>query len=118
MQTPLVTALLTRDTALLSAALADDVVFHSPVRDYAGRETVEHLLTLAAGLLEGLEVRSQIAGPGARATFIAAGELDGVLHERHRGGRVVELTLMLRPLRPMLDTIKRMGAALEQAHPQ
>jgi hypothetical protein len=113
--TPLVTALRARDSAALSKVLADDVAFHSPVADYEGKETVLHLLTLASGLLEGFDVRSRLGGNHVTATFIASGELHGVLHERREGDRVVELTLMLRPLRPMLDTIKRMGAALERA---
>src|ERR671910_2149444 len=41
--------------------LADDVVFHSPVADYVGRDDVLHLLLTIASVLEDVRVTRSIA---------------------------------------------------------
>jgi hypothetical protein len=110
MTTPIVTAIAKGDAASLNGLLAEDVTFNSPVRTYTGRDDVVHLLTRIGEL----RATRRVDAPGEIVSFIEMGELNGVLDERYdTGGRVTELTLMLRPLSELLDAVKQMGAALE-----
>jgi hypothetical protein len=108
------------DAAALNRLVAEHVTFNSPIRTYHGRDDVVHLLTTIGSLLDELSVTRELAGPGETAAFIAGcfdeHGLDGVLDQRRdEQGRVVELTLMLRPLSALLAAVKRMSAALEEA---
>src|SRR5437764_15356970 len=99
-----------RDRDVLERLLADEVTFHSPVRTYRDRDDVIHLLTTIGGLLEDVRPTRERSGPDGAATFVSArvgdDELEGVLDEIHDADdRVVEVTLMLRPLQPMLNAI-------------
>ena len=118
MSTPILAAMSEQDDHALRQLLAEDVRFNSPVRSYTGRDHVIHLLTTIGSLQYELRATRRLDGPQERATFIEmrAGErkLDGVLDERHdEAGRVVELTLMLRPLSELREAVKRMAEALE-----
>src|SRR4051812_2559022 len=113
-----VAALLSGDRSTLDRALADDVVFHSPVRTYTRREDVLHLLSMLGAVLPGTRAVRSWPGADGCATVIAGeqveGVLDGIVEERHGpDGRVREVTLMLRPIHVMMPTVKRMGVALE-----
>jgi hypothetical protein len=117
-QPELVAAIFAGDTTALDCALSDDVVFHSPVRSYPRRDDVLHLLSMVGALLPDARAARRWQGDGGAATFFvseqAEGTLSGVIEERHDAdGRIRELTLMLRPIRVMMPTVKRMGAALE-----
>jgi hypothetical protein len=110
MTTPILTAIAAQDRDALHDLLAGDVTFNSPVRSYTGRDEVVHLLATIGSIQDELR-------PVRSITFVelVKGErkLDGVLHEsRDPDGRVVELTLMLRPLGPLLKAVEEMGAAL------
>jgi hypothetical protein len=107
----------------LRARLADDVVFHSPVADYRGRDVVGHLLTLIEGVLG--EVRTtEVLRDGPRVVRLFAASVegrpaDGVLSERLRpDGLVAEAALFLRPLRALQAAVEQMGRALAAGPPR
>lgn len=113
---PVLTAWQTGDTGALAATVSDDVVFSSPVADYRGRDAALHILGLIAAAIEEprpIHVRS---GDGdAFHRFVAqvrGSELQGVLHEeRDPAGRLVHITLFLRPysvLRTAMGTMRRL----------
>jgi hypothetical protein len=107
MTTPILTAIAEQDRDALRELLAEDVRFNSPVRSYTGRDEVVHLLATIGSLQNELRAVRSI-------TFLEFGKLDGVLHESSDAdGRVSELTLMLRPLGPLLKVVEEMGKALE-----
>jgi hypothetical protein len=101
------------------APLDPGVTFHSPVADYQGQADVTHLLGLISTLVKDVRAVHELGAPGERATFFTAqvGErsVTGVVHERRDGERIVDVTLMLRPLAHLLDAIRAMGAALAAA---
>ena len=118
--TELVEALRTRDTAALDRLLAPEITFHSPVRTYRDRRDVLHLLGTLGGLFDNLQLVREWPGPGGVASFIEIDggdrRLGGVIEERSDpDGRITEITLMLRPLGPLLKAVERMGQALEDA---
>jgi len=113
--------LIQRDTEHgLDDVLSEDVVFHSPVRDYRGRAEVAHILSTIGDVLDEIEPRRELVAGRQIVTIVAAihGEsrMDGVLDETHDElGRVEHATLLLRPLSALLEAIAGMRAALEQS---
>ena len=102
----------------LDTVLSQDVVFHSPVRDYRGRADVAHILTTIGDVLDRIEAERELVSERHVVTIIAAthGEhrMTGVLHETFDAlGRVERATLLLRPLSTLLEAITAMRAALE-----
>jgi hypothetical protein len=97
--------------------LAPDVVFHSPVADYRGRDDVAHLLAAIASCLDAPVTTAELAGPSQTATvFVTAvsdRRLDGVLLQAcDDEGLLAEATLQLRPLAVLRTAVERMKAAL------
>jgi hypothetical protein len=110
---PLLTAIAERDRDALTDMLAEDVVFHSPVQTYRGRDQVIHLLLTIGGILEAIEVTR----PAGRSTFFATQveehPMDGVIDvDKDGDGRITEITLMLRPLAALQAAVARMARAL------
>ena len=102
-----------RDPAALDELLADEVVFNSPVRSYRDRDEVVNLLVTIGELLGEMTVTRELQGPGERITFVSVDKLDGALDERlDDDGRIVEVTLLLRPLDAMLRAVEAMGQLL------
>jgi hypothetical protein len=102
----------------LHIALSEDVVFHSPVRDYRGRSDVTHILMTIGEVLDEIEVRRTLVAGRQVVTIITAMHRDrrmtGVLEETLDAlGRVERASLLLRPLSTLLDAITAMRAALE-----
>jgi hypothetical protein len=117
-ETDLVRALLAGDARALEGTLAEHASFNSPVRRYADRGDVVHLLSLIGPTLPGARVHRTWRGRQGAATVISAaldeGRLDGMVEELYdRDGRVREVTLMLRPHSVMMPAIKRMAATLD-----
>ena len=50
------------DAESLNAMLAEDVVFHSPVQTYRGRDQVVHLLTIIGTVLDAADVTREVDG--------------------------------------------------------
>jgi len=116
--TEFVQALLDSDRDALDARLAAQPAFNSPLRRYADRGDVLHLVSLLGSVIPGARIQRSWPGDAGAATVIRAGDgadaLDGVIEELHDAdGRVREVTLLLRPHGPMMAAIKRMAAALE-----
>ena len=100
----------------LPQRLAGEVVFHSPVATYRGREDVAHLLSTIARVVDDVTPVRSVSHADLRVTFFTARvgekEADGVLAETLDGDAIVELRLMLRPLDALLAAVKRMGEEL------
>jgi 2-methylisocitrate lyase-like PEP mutase family enzyme len=99
--------------------LADDVVFHSPVADYEGRDDVLHLLRTIASVLEHVRVTRSVGEERTITSFLSAQvggrAITGVLDEaRDPDGRVVAATLLLRPYAALRSAMGAMQAALER----
>jgi hypothetical protein len=101
------------DRDALNTLLADDVVFHSPVQTYRGRDQVVHLLTTVGGVIEEVEATRELDGVTFFAAAVEEHPIDGVLVEdTDAAGHVAEITLMLRPLAQLQAAVARMARAL------
>jgi hypothetical protein len=104
-----------RDRDALHGLLADDVVFHSPVQTYRGREQVILLLVTIGGILESIEVTREIDGVTFFVAQVEEHPMDGVLDQREAAdGRIAEFTVMLRPLASLQAAVARMARALAE----
>lgn len=102
------------------SVLSEEVVFHSPVRDYRGRADVAHILMTIGNVLDEIEPQCELVADRQVVTIITAAHHDhrmnGVLHETYDPlERVERATLLLRPLSTLLDAITGMRAALERS---
>ena len=109
----LLEAIVARDREALGALVADDVVFHSPVTTYRGRDQVVDLLVVIGGVFEGITRTREVE----TVTFVkgrAGGEeLDGAFVEiKDDDGRIAEITLLLRPLAGIQAGVRLMARAL------
>jgi DNA-binding MarR family transcriptional regulator len=87
----------------VSPKLGEDVVFHSPVADYGGRDVVGQLLaTIAGSLTDVRSIREFVDGNRYATEFsgrVGDAAVDGMLTQRlSADGMVEEATLWLRPL--------------------
>lgn len=102
--------------ASLPDRLADDVVFHSPVATYRGREDVAHLLGTIGRVVDDVTPVREVEDGDLHVTFFTArvGEAaaDGVLAVTADDDTITELRLLLRPLDALLAAVKRMGEEL------
>ena len=109
----LLEAIATRQRDALNSMLAEDVVFHSPVQTYRGREQVIHLLMTMGGVIEDVDVTRELDGITFFAAQIEEHPVDGVLVEEG-GGEIAQITLMLRPLAQLQAAVARMARALAE----
>ena len=105
-----------RDLAAVSALLADDVVFRSPVsfRPFVGRDTVTEVLGHVLAVFEAFRYVDELAGDGSHALVFAATvggrDVEGLDHLRFgQDGVIDELTVMLRPLSAVIAMAEAMG---------
>ncbi|GGV36631.1 hypothetical protein GCM10010277_23210 [Streptomyces longisporoflavus] len=109
--------------ARIRPPLAPDVVFHSPVADYRGRDDVAHLFAKIGQCLTGLEPLGQFTDPGAGgeerhgvSTFTAkVGDesvFGALVQHVDAQGQLTEATLLLRPLSALTNAVDRMRDAL------
>ena len=114
MQSKLLALLQPDDQSRAGEALSDEVVFHSPVRDYHGRADVAHLVSTIAGVVNEIIAEREFAADREIVTIITASHggrlMDGVLYETHdTAGRIERATLLLRPLSTLRQAIAEMG---------
>ncbi len=111
----LIDAIRGSDADTLTALLAEDVVFHSPVQTYRGRDQVIHLLTIIGRILESTDVTRELDGVTFFAAYVGEHPVDGVLVQRpDEYGRIAEITLMLRPLAALQAAVARMARTLAE----
>lgn len=113
----LIEVLARADASALTALVAENVTFSSPVADYHGRADVVHMFGFIARVLRDPVATSEATVGGARVTMLTARvdghEVEGVLRERHDDeGRLVHATLFLRPYRSLRTAIAAMGRLL------
>jgi hypothetical protein len=108
-----------KDLDLLTEALREDVVLHSPVlfRGFEGREMVAGVLTHVAATLEDLEYTDELAGDRTVVLRFKAKvgdrELEGIdFLELDEEGRVAELTVFMRPMSALTAFNEQMAARL------
>jgi hypothetical protein len=94
-----------KDVQLMTETLREDVVLHSPIlfRGFEGRDVVGQVLAHVAATLEDLTYVDEIAGERSVCLRFEAKvgdrELEGIdFLELDEDGRVVELTVFMRPL--------------------
>jgi ketosteroid isomerase-like protein len=112
----------TKDFTRLDEVLAEDAVFRSPVvyRPYRGREAIKVVLGAVATVFEDFRYTDHIeSGNTAVLVFearIGDRELQGMDMLRFGAdGRVVELTVMVRPMSGVQALAERMGELVEAA---
>jgi SnoaL-like domain len=111
----LLEAIAAGDRGALADLLADDVVFHSPVQTYRGRDQVVLLLTTISGIIDDVEPTRELDGVTFFAANVEEHPVDGVLDEHtDAAGHIAEITLMLRPLAQLQAAVARMARALAE----
>jgi hypothetical protein len=113
----IVQAFLAGDARAMTALLAEDATFHSPVADYRGRDRVAEVLAAVVQVVTEVRLTRMLEGAEATAAFFTAAgggqRGDGVLLVRAApGAPATELTLMVRPLKTLLAGIERMKVLL------
>jgi len=111
-----------KDVELMTETLREDVVLHSPIlfRGFEGRDMVGQVLTHVAATLEGLAYVDEIADENTVCLRFKARvgdrELEGIdFLELDDDGKVVELTVFMRPLSAINTFNEQMKARLEAA---
>ena len=120
--TPFRRAVEARDLDAMVAALAEDVVFRSPVvfKAYEGRAAVGGILAAVLETLEDFRYTDALAGADVHALLFSARvgdrDLDGIdLLRFDDAGLVRELTVMVRPLSGLSALADAMRARLQAA---
>jgi hypothetical protein len=75
----LLDAIAASDRDTLGSMLAEDVVFHSPVQTYRGRDQVLRLLVTIGGVIEDVEVTRQLEDVTFFAAKVEEHPVDGVI---------------------------------------
>ncbi|MFI5716794.1 hypothetical protein [Nocardia sp. NPDC051750] len=117
---PILSAWQSGNTEQLAQTSTAELVFSSPVADYAGRDAALHMIRLISEVLENPgQTHRWSDGPEAfsRFTAHAAGdEVQGVLHEeRDPAGRLVHVTLFLRPYSTLRAAMGAMRDLLDRS---
>ena len=105
-----------RDTEAMSAVLAPDVVFFSPVAfaPFRGREVVAEVLGNVLEVFEDFEYIDDLSAPGSHALIfsakVAGKQVQGLDHLRvDSDGLITEFTVMVRPLSGAIALAEAMG---------
>jgi hypothetical protein len=108
-----------KDLDLLTEALREDVVLHSPIlfRGFEGREMVITVLTHVIATLEDFTYVDELAGERTVMLRFKANvgdrQLEGIdFLELDEDGRVAELTVFMRPLSALTAFNEQMKARL------
>lgn len=108
-----------KDVELMTEALRDDVVLHSPIlfKGFEGRDAVGLILSHVAEVLEGLTYVDEAMGDGTVVLRFKANvgdkELEGVDYlTLDEEGKVADLTVFMRPLSALTAFNARMAERL------
>jgi SnoaL-like protein len=111
-----------KDLDAMREALADDVVFHSPItfKPYEGRESVSMLLGVVFRTFEDFRYTDELDGDDVKALVFKARvgdkEVEGLDLLRIDGeGKIADFTVMVRPLSGAMALAEAVGKGLEQA---
>ena len=103
-------------------ALADDVVFHSPItfRPFEGREAVGTLLGVVFRTFEDFRYTDELDGDEVKALVFKAKvgdkQVEGLdLMRFDSAGKIADFTVMVRPLSGAMALAEAVGKGLEQA---
>jgi len=117
---PFRTAVEARDHDAMTAALAPDVQFHSPVafRPFDGREATAGVLAAIMSVFEDFEYTDELESGDTVALLFRARVGDkavqGIDYLRHdEEGQIAEFTVMLRPLSAIMAVGERMAPKVE-----
>jgi len=104
------------------AALADDVVFHSPItfKPFEGREAVGTLLGVVFRTFEDFRYTDELDGDEVKALVFKARvgdkQVEGLdLLRFDNAGRIADFTVMVRPLSGATALAEAVGKGLQQA---
>jgi hypothetical protein len=110
------------DHAAMVAAFAPDAVLNSPVsfKPFEGREAISQLLAILLETFEDFRYTDEFEGEGKAALVFRARvgdrELEGLdLFRFDAEGRIVELTVMVRPLSGVIALAEAVGPKLAPA---
>jgi SnoaL-like domain len=111
----LIDAIRGSDAEALTALLAEDVVFHSPVQTYRGRDQTIHLLVIIGRVLDATDITRELDGVTFFAAYVGEHPVDGIIVQKVDDyGRIAEITIMLRPLAALQAAVARMARALAE----
>jgi hypothetical protein len=103
-------------------ALAQDVVFHSPItfKPFEGREAVGVLLGVVMRTFEDFRYTDEVDGDGVKMLIFKARvgdrEVEGLdLLRFDADGKIADFTVMVRPLSAAMALADAVGKGLEQA---
>jgi hypothetical protein len=110
-----------RDHEAMVAALADDVVFHSPItfKPFEGRAAVGALLGVVMGTFEDFRYTDELDSGTVKALVFEARvgdrEVQGLdLLRFDEDGQILDFTVMVRPLSAAMALAEAVGKGLEQ----
>ena len=116
------TAVEAGDLDAMVDALADDVVFHSPItfKPFEGREAVAMLLGVVFRTFEDFRYTDELDGDEVKALVFQARvgdkQIEGLDLLRFDGdGKIADFTVMVRPLSAAMALAEAVGKGLEQA---
>ena len=111
-----------RDFDGMLATLADDVVLHSPVsfKPFEGKQAVAGLLRIIVGTFEDFRYTDELPGEDVHALIFRARvgdrEVEGLdLVRPGPDGRIVDFTVMVRPLTGVVALAEAVGPQLAAA---
>jgi hypothetical protein len=111
-----------KDLEAMGEALADDVVFHSPItfKPFEGRESVSMLLGVVFRTFEDFRYTDELDRDDVKALVFKARvgdkEIEGLDLLRIDGeGKIADFTVMVRPLSGAMALADAVGKGLEQA---
>jgi hypothetical protein len=111
-----------RDHEAMIAALADDVVLHSPVsfKPFEGKDAVARLLEIIMRTFDEFRYTDELPGDDVHALIFRARvgerEVEGLdLMRTGPDGRIVDFTVMVRPLTGVVALAEAVGRQLAAA---
>ena len=122
---PFGAAVLANDMTAVAGLLHPDVTFSSPAvfKPYRGRDATMQVLAAAARTFEDFGYIGETHGPGVDVLRFRARvgryELEGVdIVSTDEDGQIVDITVMIRPLRALEALVAAMQQALAQESPE